>query len=480
VIQLSTVQRVAKNTGIIISGDLIFRLVSLVVTIYLARYLGTAGFGKYSFVFAYLAFFNIITDLGLQTILVREMAREPTCAPKLIGNAYIIRWILTALAVASSIIVITLMSYPADTTTYIYIASLTVLFISFSDFYRTIFEANLKMEYNIVAKLAFKGVSAALILLIIFVKGTLLHIMVALVFSEMVKTSLNYLFSRKFVKPQFEFDFELWKYMIKEALPIAIYSVVWVIHFRTDVVMLSIMQGDAPVGLYSAAYKLCDPLSLIPGALTVSLFPLMSQFFKNSRRNLIKTYELSIKYVLITILPIAISITFLPDRIIFLIYGAEFKYSADVLRILVWAFVLTSINSVLLNLLISINQQKLNTISITLCAITNVILNFFLIPILSYNGAALATVVTKAVLLLASFFFVSRHLEMIPLHKILIKPGIGALVAGAFVYYFIDVNMFLLVPLSGVVYLAALFTLKTFTKEDIDIAKKVFKWREQS
>jgi len=480
VIQLSTVQRVAKNTGIIISGDLIFRLVSLVVTIYLARYLGTAGFGKYSFVFAYLAFFNIITDLGLQTILVREMAREPTHAPKLIGNAYIIRWILTALAVASSIIVITLMSYPADTTTYIYIASLTVLFKSFSDFYRTIFEANLRMEYNMVAKLAFKGVSATLILLIIFMKGTLLHIMIALVFAEMVKTSLNYLFSRKFVKPQFEIDFGLWKYLFKEALPIAIYSVVWVIHFRTDVVMLSMMQGDAPVGIYSAAYKLCDPLSLIPGALTVSLFPLMSQFFKNSRRNLIKTYELSIKYVLITMLPIAIGITFLPDRFIFLIYGAEFKYSADVLRILVWAFVLTSINSVLLNLLISINQQKLNTISITLCAITNVILNFFLIPILSYNGAALATVVTKAVLLLASFFFVSRHLEMIPLHKILVKPGIGALVAGAFVYYFIDVNMFLLVPLSGVVYLAALFTLKTFTKEDIDIAKKVFKWGEQS
>jgi len=88
-IQLSTVQQVAKNTGIIISGELIFRLVSLVVTIYLARYLGTAGFGKYSFVFAYLAFFNIITDLGLQTILVREMSREPTHA-----------------------------AYPADTTTY--------------------------------------------------------------------------------------------------------------------------------------------------------------------------------------------------------------------------------------------------------------------------------------------------------------------------------------------------------------------------
>jgi len=477
---LSTVRRVARNTGIIIVGDIIFKLISLVVTIYLARYLGTAGFGKYNFVFAYLAFFNILTDLGLQTILVREMSRNPSITPKLIGNAYIIRLILTAIAFISSIVVISLMSYPADTTTYIYIASLTLLFVSFSDFYRTIFEANLRMEYNISAKLIFKGLSAFLIFLIILTKGTLLHIISALVLSEMVKMIFNYIFSRKFVKPHFEFDLKLWKYLFKEALPIAIYSVVWIIHFRTDVVMLSMMQGDASVGIYSAAYKLGEPITLVTSALSISLFPLMSQFFKNSKEKLIKICEFSIRYILITMLPITIGVTFLADRIIFLIYGSEFKYSAGVLQILIWAFILTSINSVLLNLLISINQQKLNTISITICAITNVILNFFLIPVLSYNGAALATVVTKVILFLASFFFVSRHLEMIPLHKILVKPAIGALVVGAFVYYFTDVNMFLLVPLLGVVYLAALFALKTFTKEDIDIAKKVFKWGEQS
>ena len=471
-IQLSTVQRVAKNTGIIISGDLIFRLISLVVVIYLARYLGKVGFGKYNFVFAYLAFFNIIADLGLQTILVREMAREPTRAPKLIGNAYIIRWILTALAVASSIIVITLMSYPADTTTYIYIASLTVLFVSFSDFYTTIFQANLKMKYNIIAKLIFKGLSAALIFWIIFSRGTLMQVMIVLVFSEMVKTLINFSFSRKFTKPKFEIDFGLWKYLFKEALPLALYSVVWIIHFRTDVVMLSIMQGDAPVGIYSAAYKLSDPLSLISGALMISLFPIMSASFKSSKERLIKTYRLGTKYILIIMLPIAMGTTLIADKIILLIYGAEFAGSVTVLQILIWALVFTSINSVLLNLLISINQQKLNTISITLCAIINVILNFFLIPMLSYNGAAIATVSTKVILFGASFYFVSKYLQMLPLHKIAIKPVICGLAMAAFVY-FVNINVFLIIVLAGVVYLIALLALKTFSDEDWDILKKI-------
>jgi len=472
---LSTVQRVARNTGIIIAGDVIFKIISLFVTIYLARYLGTVGFGKYSFVFAYLAFFNIVTDLGLQQILVREMSRDESIAPKLIGNAYIIRAILTVFAVIFSLIIIKLMHYPTDTTSYVYIAAFTLLFISFSDFYRTIFEANLRMEYNIIAKLVFKVLSASLIFWIIFSHGTLMHIMVALVFSEMVKTLINFLFSRRFVRPRFEIDFGLWKYLLKEALPLALSGVIWVIYYQTDKVMLSLMMGDAPVGIYSAAHKLCEPFSLISSALMISLFPLMSAYFKSSKDGLLKTYRLSFKYILIIMLPIAIDTTLLADKIILLIYKAPFAASAVVLQILIWATVFISLNFVLSNLLVSMDKQGLYTISTGLCAITNVTFNFFLIPMLSYNGAAIATVTTNIVLFGACFYFISKHLVILPLHKILIKPIISGLIMGAFIYYFTEFNIFLLIFSAGVVYLVALLALKTFTKEDWDIAKKIVK-----
>jgi len=470
---LSTVQRVAKNTGIVIAGNLVFRLISLVITIYLARYLGTAGFGKYSFVFAYLAFFGVISDLGLQTILVREMSRDPSMAPKLIGNAYIIRLILTVFAVVLSVVIISFMSYPADTTTYIYIAAFTVLFTSFSDFYRTVFEANLRMVYNIIAKLTFKVLSAALILWIIFSHGTLMQVIYALVFSEMVKTLINYSFSRKFVKPRFEIDFGLWKYLFKEALPLALTSIIWIIYFRIDVVMLSIMQGDASVGLYSAAYRLTDPFSLIPNALVVSLFPIMSASFKTSEERLIKSYRLGIRYLLIITLPIAVGTTIMADRIIFLIYGAEFADSSTALQILIWTLIFISTNSVLSKLLVSINRQILNTLNLGICTIANIVLNLILIPLMSYNGAAIATVVSEVMAFMICFYFVSKHLQMLPIHKIVIKPVIGGLIMGTFVFYFIDLNILLIISLAGVVYLIALLALKTFSEEDINTARKI-------
>ena len=109
----------------------------------------------------------------------------------------------------------------------------------------------------------------------------------------------------------------------------------------------------------------------------------MKYWKKYSKEKLIKSYRLAIKYLLIIALPIAIGITLLSNKIILLIYGAEFADSATVLQILIWSLVFTFINSILLRLLIAIDKQKLHTLSTGICAIVNVILNFILIPALS-------------------------------------------------------------------------------------------------
>ena len=61
---MSTVQNVAKNSSVIVAGSITIRFIGLIVTIYLARYLGNVVFGKYSFVFAYLAFLQLLRYLN--------------------------------------------------------------------------------------------------------------------------------------------------------------------------------------------------------------------------------------------------------------------------------------------------------------------------------------------------------------------------------------------------------------------------------
>ncbi|MGP8324096.1 MAG: flippase [Methanosarcinaceae archaeon] len=471
---MHTIQKIAKNTGVLITGDVIFRFISLFVTIYLARYLGTAGFGKYAFVFAFLAFFGVITDSGLRTILVREMSREPSRSPKLIGNGYFIKAFLTILAVVLSTLTITSMQYSTDITYYVYVASLTLIFFSFSDLYEGIFQANLSMVYSVIAKLSFKFISAAFILWIVFSHGTLMQILWVLVLSEAIKTSINYYYSRRFVKPKLEIDIELCKHLLKESLPIALSSVILVIHFNTDVVMLSVMQGDSAVGVYSAAYKLVEPLNFVPYALMLSLFPIMSESFKSSREKLINIYHLGFKYILLITLPLVICVAVLSGEIIYIVYGGQFTASVRVLGTLIWVLVFSSLSMLIGNFLIAIEQQTLRMYSMLIGVSINVVFNFLLIPVFSYNGAAIVTLVTNIVIFTVNLYFISNSMEYITLSLKTLKPLVSGLIMGMTMIslkYF-GITVFLSLPLGIIMYFIGLYILGVFTGEDIQLFKK--------
>ena len=117
------------------------------------------------------------------------------------------------------------------------------------------------------------------------------------------------------------------------------------------------MQGDEVVGWYNAAYKLVLALAVISDAYYNSVFPVMSKFFVSSKESLKQTYEKSVKYMAILAVPIAVGTTLLADKIILLIFGAEYSHSIIALQILVWfmVFVFTSIGFA--NLLNSLNKQ---------------------------------------------------------------------------------------------------------------------------
>ena len=68
---MNTIQRIAKNIGVLSSSQLIGYLFAFIYTIYMARYLGADGYGILSFAIAFTTIFGILADLGLSTLAVR-------------------------------------------------------------------------------------------------------------------------------------------------------------------------------------------------------------------------------------------------------------------------------------------------------------------------------------------------------------------------------------------------------------------------
>lgn len=466
----NTSRRIVKNTGVMLLGDGINNLLYFFIVIYLVRYLGESGFGKYSFVLVYISFFNFLTYIGINKIIVREISKNNAINEKIIGNALTIRLFLSILSIILSFIIINLLNYPYDTKILVYIASISLFSSSLSATYSSIFQTYLKMEYSMVANLVERIISAILILLIIVLKGSIVYIIIAIVISNFFNLFVTCLFSRKFVKPVFEFEFYYAKQILTSSIPIGITAAFRVIYYRIDVIMISLMKTESDIGYYASAYTLISPLNLIPSALMFSVFPLMSRSSKKKERY-IEIYEKSFRVMLIIALPIAVITTFFSDHIIYLIYGNNFLPSAPALSILVWSVVFMFMNIIFGNVIVSMNKQIITAYTSCIMAIVNIILNYFVIPQYNFIGASITTVITEALGTTMLFWYIYTKLIKKTFITTILKLVLLNITLYIFLTIFNYIPIYLLVILSMIFYIFLLIVSKCITKEEIKLLK---------
>ena len=469
---METVRRVARNTGVIIAGQIINRLLGLVMVIFLARYLGASNFGIYSFVFAYLGFFGIIMDLGIGSILVREISRDRAKADRLIGNAIIMRIILSLFALGLACLIISFLKYPFDTKLLVYVASLSFL-LSFGGLYGLMFQVNLRMEYPTSVNIFSGLLKLALFLYLIFLKAPLLWFIIAGIIISLPGFFIILRLSRRFVRPRFEIDFGIWKNLLKESWPIALTATFIMIYTRIDQLMLFQMKGAQAVGHYSAAVRLPESLAILPAAFMTSVFPLMSRYFKTSKGALIRVYTLSFKYMLMLIIPIAVGTTLLSKPIIFLIYGERFLPSVSALSVLIWSEIFVFFGIVHNQTLISTNKQRLDFIFTSTAAVINVVLNLILIPRYGIVGAAIATAISYAWGLVLSLFLSATRPYSVAGWGAMPKPIIASLIMGIYVYY---MRLHLTLAITGgiIIFTLVMFLIRGISRQDMQLIKAIF------
>lgn len=96
---MKTTNLIAKNSIFLFIGDAIGYGLQLILVVYIVRYLGEANFGKYCFAYAFAAVFLILSDIGLNFLIVREIARDTAKAGEYLTNVSIIRFILSLITI---------------------------------------------------------------------------------------------------------------------------------------------------------------------------------------------------------------------------------------------------------------------------------------------------------------------------------------------------------------------------------------------
>lgn len=469
---MSTVKRTYKNMVYLSIAELVSKSLQFVLMVYAARLLDQQSFGKFSLALSLSFIAIIISDMGVNTLLIREVARDKKIANKFFTNAAALKLgfvIITYILLAAALYFI---GYPKETLYVIYIIWTFAVVSTFTELFYSVFRAFENMLFDALIKIARMLLLTPLGLYVLFKYHNVLVFSFVFVFVELLILAAAYLISsRKFIKPKWEFDTGLMKDMLLKSLPFGLAFVFGSIYLYIGSVILSKIRGDVEVALYSVAYNLVIAILFIPIVYTNAIFPVMSRYYKTSKENLILIYKKSFKYLYILGLPISVGLYLLAGRIIFLFYGKDYAKAVIALQIMSWFVVFKFVNFVTGYLLSSADYQRNRMINQGFAALFNVVLSFILIYKIGYIGAALTILITEVFLFILYYWNVSKNVYSYNFIPILIKPIIATAAMAAFIKY-TNFRLILIIPLSALVYFAMIFVLKTFEKEDYEIFRK--------
>jgi len=483
---MNTVQRIAKNTAVLLISRITSYVLNFLFFMYTARYLGTEGFGILSFALAFTGIFGIFIDFGLGQLTIREVARDKSLTSKYLVNISAMKVILAVIIFGLIALVINLLGYPEQTIKVVYLLSFSVIFNAFTQVFNSIFQGFEKMEYVSLGQilnsiLMLSGVIFAIKLgvgVVGFTSPFLIASIVVLGYSLFV-LKWKFVNTTLIEAPwKIGIDWNFWKSTIKEALPFGLTGIFITIYYYIDTVMLSLIvpNANAVIGWYNAAYRLILVLISIPSLYVTAIYPVMSKFFKSSEKSLKFIFERSIKYMLLISIPIVIGTTLLADRIILLIFGSEYVPSIIALQILIWSFLFASIGGVFGYLLNSINRQA-TLAKIVGCGMAlNIMLNMLFIPNYSYIGASIATDITRFFVISAEFIILSKIGFNLPNRVFLtwvLKAIASSLIMAGFIIFFKNINLLLLIVISMLLYFIGLYLMKEFDEKDLSLVRRL-------
>lgn len=471
---MNTVQRIAKNTGVLLISEIVSKVFSFFYMMYTARYLVAERFGVLSFALAFTGIFGVFTDIGLSPLTVREVARDKSLAGKYLKNITVIKVILVTITFGLIALVINILGYPEQTIKVVYLISLSVIFAAFTEMFYSIFQAFEKMEYQSIG-----GILSSVLVLsgaLVAIRQGFGVVDFATIYFLVNAVVLVYSFvicGWKFVLPKIELDWGLWKPTIKEALPFGLTGIFVIIYFQIDSVMLSFMKGNEVVGWYNAAYKLIFVFMLFPSVFVVSAFPVMSRYFKSAKNLPKQEYEIAFKYLFIIALFLFTYGLIFADKIILIIYENGYLPSIRALQVLIWVIPIIFLTPLFGNFLASVDKQRVVTVVAGANAGLNVLLNALLIPKFSYIGASIATVLTEGLGWILMFSYVSRHFFKIPAIQNIIKPICSSILTIIFLYFLRQQLNWILTGILGVfIYILLLYISHTISNSDIGLIKQ--------
>jgi O-antigen/teichoic acid export membrane protein len=380
-------------------AEMIGRLLQFALIYAAQRILGPANYGIITYGLAVGVVLAPLTDLGMQLIVTREIARDERAAPHLAGIGLTLKLILILCAVGL-LLPISLLR-PQDAAIATFVLGLAVIGASFAEYFGYVFRGLRRVELDAALTLLLRLLVFAFGVTALLLRVSVNSVAVAYLLGNTLAALAGYIWLRqRFFTPLLKAKRSETLVLLRQALPLGGAILFSIAYTRTSIFLLDALNNSVAVGEYGVALRLTEPLALIPSALMAAVFPALT--YALAQRGYAATRTLRLKTIGLLVLVGSLIATagwlFGPWLIRFL-YGDQYAGSALALQILALAILPTFINYALTHFLVAVRQQRLNLVFNIVIFFVNLALCLWLIPRFGPSGAALAVVLSETLLL---------------------------------------------------------------------------------
>lgn len=470
-------QKSIKQNFIINGFRVVFNILFPVIVFpYASRILMPEGIGRVDFASSVIAYFIMLSSLGIPLYGIRECAKvrdDRQKLSKVTQELFILNAASTAAAYVILFLCIAFIPRLYQEKELIILTSISVFFTTLGVDW--LYQAMEEYTYITVRSIVFKLISLAGLFLLVKTSDDYIIYAAILIFSSVGSNILNAINARKIVsfKAVRSYDF---KRHIRPILTLFTMNLAISIYANLDTVMLGFLTEDREVGLYTASIRMSRVVIALVTSLGAVLLPRLSYFIEHgAKEEFERVVSKSVHFIMFISLPCIVFLFVFADRIIALLAGPLFAEATITMKILLPVILIIALSNLIgIQVLIPMGKEKLTLYSVIAGAVVNFTLNLILIPSFARNGAAAGSLIAEGTVTFIQIFFAWNLVGKIIFSKGMLKyitAGLFLLAASIVVNIWSGDNIFITLAIasvvSGIAYMAVLILLKDEILYDI-------------
>jgi O-antigen/teichoic acid export membrane protein len=326
------------NAGALAGSNLWRIAISFVLQLLIARRLGVEGLGHYTIAMAYLNVCQVLTELGMPTLLVRDLAHAPQVRRAYFFLSLRVQMIAGLVVWAGLVGLAFLLPLPPDTRASLWLVGASLPFYAVTAAGETLFQAAERMELLMGVEIFINTLIVIASLGVLWLGGSVPQLVGVIVVTQAISAALCLLLTWRqqlLAAPQVPISLSpllLWR----RVSPFFGLSIADVLLQRLDILLLSVVGGPLITGIYSAAYNIVRVLVKLIQGFWKALYPTLSRLHHQDGAKYVRLAGLSLRYGLTAVLPCAALATGVATELMHLMYAEGYAEAAPVFQRLVW------------------------------------------------------------------------------------------------------------------------------------------------